>query len=156
MWRMIAGGLAVLLLLAGGLFWWKSLSEARDRIPTPPPATVSTGDEGDVLADPPQASEKTREEKRFSRYDKDKDGRVAREEYLAARRKAFAKLDINGDGRLSFEEYAVKTIDKFGAADADRSGALDAKEFATTRVVRKTPAKPKCICPPAGKADDEE
>ena len=99
------------------------------------------------LAPPPQASERTREEKRFARYDKDKNGAVGRDEYLAARRKNFDKLDTNNDGRLSFEEYAIKGETKFAAADRDRNGALNATEFATTRVVRKT--KSRRNCPPA-------
>ena len=67
----------------------------------------------------PEATAKSREQKRFSRVDKDKDGRIEKEEVLAPRRKAFAKLDTNGNGALSFEEWAAKTIDKFGGADAD-------------------------------------
>src|SRR3546814_9223897 len=47
----------------------------------------------------PEASEQKREERRFNRYDKDRDEAITREEYLASRRKAFAKLDVNGDGR---------------------------------------------------------
>lgn len=108
------------------------------------------------LPDPPKASEKTREERRFGRYDKDRDGRITRDEYLASRRKAFAKLDTNGDGRLSFEEYAVATATKFAKADGDRSGVLNAAEFATTRVARKAPATPKCppVTPPRDDEDD--
>ncbi|MCB8829786.1 hypothetical protein LJD47_32720, partial [Escherichia coli] len=49
----------------------------------------------------PEATPATREQKRFNRYDKDRDDKVTRDEYLAARRKAFAKLDTNGDGHLS-------------------------------------------------------
>jgi Ca2+-binding EF-hand superfamily protein len=71
---------------------------------------------------PPEASAKSREEKRSSRADKDKQGRIEREELLASRRKAFAKIDKNGNGSLSFDEWAVKTIDKFAGADKDRSG----------------------------------
>src|SRR3546814_1864328 len=69
----------------------------------------------------PEASEQKREERRFNRYDKDRDEAITREEYLASRRKAFAKLDVNGDGRLSFEEWAIRTTDKFAKADADGS-----------------------------------
>ena len=46
----------------------------------------------------PEATEKTREEKRFSRYDKNKDGKVQIDEYLAARRKNFDKLDLDHNG----------------------------------------------------------
>ena len=105
---------------------------------TPPSATPAP-------ADAPQATEKTREEKRFDRYDHDKNGKIDRDEYLLARHKNFAKLDTNGDGKLSFEEYAAKAIVKFSTADSDHSRTLDHAEFATTRVVRKT--RPRC--PPA-------
>lgn len=144
MLRFLAGALAALLLAGAGLFWWQSRSgEARVGVPAAPFAAVAQ-EPAAPLAEPPQASEKTREERRFGRYDKDKDGAVAREEYLAARRKAFAKLDTNGDGRLGFEEYAVKTTAKFAGADKDKSGALTPEEFVATRVVRK--AKPRCNC----------
>jgi hypothetical protein len=149
--QFLAGGLAALLLVAGGLFWWKSLARADSPIAPPPRAAAELVE---PLAEPPRASEKTREEKRFSRYDKDKNGAIARDEYMLSRRKAFAKLDTNGDGRLSFEEYAIKTSAKFAHADADRSGVLSPAEFATTRVVRKTPPKPNCPPVRAG-AEDE-
>ncbi len=144
MWRFLAGvGSASLLMLAGLLVW-----QARADKPSPiPPVPGSTADAplGMVdLAPPPEASERTREEKRFARYDKDKNGAVGRAEYLLSRQKGFAKLDVNGDGRVSFEEYAVKTVTKFAAADKDRNNALNATEFAATRVVRKAKAKPKC------------
>ncbi len=74
----------------------------------------------------PKPRPKSREEKRFSRADKDKNGRIEREELLAPRRKAFAKLDKNGNGKLAFEEWAVKTIGKFAGADKDRSDWLSA------------------------------
>lgn len=154
MGRFLAGVASALLLIGGGVFVWKSVAGARDPVP---PAPVTAGVVGPMapapLADPPQASERTREEKRFARYDKDRDGSVAREEYLASRRKAFAKLDANGDGRLTFDEWAVRTTAKFAAADGDRSGALTAAEFATTRVVRK--AATRSNCPPV-RRDDEE
>ena len=84
------------------------------------------------LPEPPEASAKNREEKRFSRADKDKNGRIEREELLASRRKAFAKLDTNGNGNLTFEEWAGKTINKFSGADKDHSGWLSPAEYATT------------------------
>jgi hypothetical protein len=151
--RFVAGVLSALLLTSAGLFWWRS-SNAADIAAIPsPPAALSTADIPE-LADPPAASEKTREEKRFGRYDRDKDGAVGREEYLLSRRKAFAKLDTDGDGRLSFEEYVMKTATKYAAADADKSGTLTPAEFAKTRVVRK--AKPKPNCPPAAPPADED
>lgn len=107
------------------------------------------------MIDPPQASERNREQKRFDRYDRNRDGKVDRDEYLFNQRKAFAKLDTDGDGKLSFDEYSAKAIAKFAHADADRSGALSAAEFATTRVQRKP--KPKCApVQPAPEAPADE
>jgi len=87
---------------------------------------------GPTRFDVPEASAKSREEKRFSRADKDKNGRIEREELLGPRRKPFAKLDTNGNGALSFEERAAKSIDKFQGADKDRTGWLTPAEYATT------------------------
>jgi len=96
-------------------------------------------------AEPPAATEKTREEKRFQRYDKDRDGRVSREEFLASRRKAYAKLDADGDGKLNFDEWSVKTTTRFAKADSDKSATLTAEEFATTRIARKAARPAPCV-----------
>ena len=97
---------------------------------TPQPAigdaVGATGEYPAAGASVPEASEKTREQKRFDRYDKDRDGAITRDEYLASRNKAFAKLDNNHDGMLSFDEWAVKAETKFATADADKSGAMNA------------------------------
>jgi hypothetical protein len=147
MWRFLGGVVSAVLLMTAGLLVWQAQANKPSPIP-PAPAEAAAQPLGMVdLAPPPAASERTREEKRFARYDKDKNGAVGRDEYLFSRQKGFAKLDTNGDGRISFEEYAVKTSTKFAAADKDRNGALNATEFATTRVVRKPKAKPNC--PPA-------
>lgn len=144
MGRFLAGAASALLMMAAGIFIWRSQADAGQI--APPPASAETPLDLLDVTDPPQASEKTREEKRFNRYDRDKNGGVAADEYLFSRRKAYAKLDSNGDGKLSFDEYAVKTITKFNGADKDRSGILTPAEFLTTRVVR---AKPKSTnCPP--------
>lgn len=145
MWRFLAGGAAMLLMMTAGIFIWNAWA-GRPAV-APAPSTAEATPMGLAgLAPPPAASERTREEKRFARYDRDRNGAVAREEYLLGRRKAFAKLDTNGDGKLEFEEYAIKTTGKFAAADKDRNGALNPAEFATTRVVRKP--QPKCNCTP--------
>ena len=86
--------------------------------------------------EPPEATAKSREEKRFSRADKDKNGRIEARGSARRRRKAFAKLDTNGNGALSFEEWAEKTIGKFDGADKDHSGWLSAAEYATTHLLR--------------------
>lgn len=80
----------------------------------------------------PQLSAEEREARRFNRYDKNKDGAVSREEFLAARRKAFERLDRNGDGLLDFEEYAITTITRFETADLNGDFRLSRSEFART------------------------
>ena len=156
MWRYLVGMLAGVLLMAGGVLWWRNTALARHVLPDAPipsSSAAAAGADDDRTPEPPQASEKTREEKRFARYDHDKDGKITREEFLAARRKAFAKLDTNGDGKLSFDEYAVKTGKRFADADADRTGALTPAEFATTRIQRKS-VSPRCPPAPDRKDDD--
>ena len=155
MWRYLVGGLAALLLAGAGIMLFRGA--AREPVLPAMPQRLAQQDAAAATLpdDAPEASGKTREQKRFNRYDKDRDGRITRDEYLASRRKAFAKLDANGDGRLSFDEWGTKGIARFRTADADGSGAMDAKEFATTAVKRKIAVKPKCACP-AGAAPEVE
>jgi len=140
---------STLLLVSAGFFIWKSWASQEDPVPPAPPPTAAAA----VLRspfrplpveEPPAASPKSREEKRFSRADKDDDGRITKLELLEPRRKAFAKLDANGNGSLSFEEWAVRTADKFAGADADRSGWLSAAEYETTKP--KPAKRQKCAC----------
>ena len=100
-----------------------------------------------VAPDAPEPDPKSVEEKRFARYDKDRDGAISRDEYMANRKKSFAKLDANGDGKLSFEEYAAKAEQKFDTADADHRGKLTPEEFATTAAKHRPKAK--CAAPEA-------
>lgn len=144
MWRYLSGVGSALLLVTAGFFLWKAQADKTALIPAMPVAGAAAPMGLVDLAGPPSASEKTREEKRFSRYDKDRNGAVERDEYLVSRQKAFAKLDLNHDGKLSFDEYAAKAVTKFAGADRDRNGALTAVEFASTRIVHKVKAKPKC------------
>lgn len=145
MGRFLGGVGSALLLVLAGFFIWKSRAESEDPIP-PAPAPRSAGMTPllQTLPEPPSAPEKTKEEKRFARADKDDDGRISRNEMLQPRQKAYAKLDKNGNGSLSFEEWAVSTIDKFEGADKDRSGWLTPVEFATTKP--KPPKRKKCAC----------
>ena len=146
MWRYLAGAAACFLMMSGVFLMWQGRAERTAQLPpAPPPRT-----EQPAMVMPakrleaPEASPKSREEKRFSRADKDKNGRIEAEELLAPRRKAFAKLDRNGDGRLAFEEWAVKTLDKFGGADRDRSGWLTPAEYTAT--APKPAKKKRCAC----------
>ncbi|WP_116090153.1 EF-hand domain-containing protein [Sphingomonas crusticola] len=152
MWRYWVGAVVALVLLVGGVLWWRSTAVAQHGISHAATASASPDADDEPMPATPAASEKTREEKRFSRSDHDKNGAISRDEFLAARHRNFAKLDVNNDGRLTFDEYAVKAEEKFGKADADKSGSLNPAEFATTRVARK--AKAACACQPKGDDGD--
>jgi len=158
MWRYLLGGLAALLLLGAGLllFHGETRSDAAVRSGAmtrlAPVEEAQAGEAAPVVL--PEAPERSREQKRFDRYDKDRDAKITREEYLTSRRKAFAKLDANGDGQLSFDEWSAKTAKRFADADTDRSGVLTAAEFATTKPKRKA-RRPTCACPAAPARDDD-
>ena len=154
MWRYLAGGLGTLVLVGAGLFLWGSRPDTPSPLPAASAATAASPQSAATDDTPlPEASAKTREQKRFDRYDKDRDGAITREEYLAARRKAYAKLDRDGDGKLSFDEWAIKATTKFANADRDKSGAMNATEFATTAVKRRPAGR--ANCPPARTAPAE-
>ena len=145
MWRFLAGALASMLMMFGAFLIWTSHAEQTAQLP-PPPTNVAGAPA--VLAkkpaSAPEATPKSREEKRFDRADRDNDGQIVLAELLQPRRKPFAKLDTNGDGRLSFEEWAVRTIEKFNGADKDRSRILTRAEYATT--APKPRKKTSCSC----------
>src|SRR5918994_668129 len=144
--RFFAGATACLLFVTGAFLLWQGRAQDASMLPEAPPAAA--GQPSMVVAgtvpQAPEATPQSREQKRFSRADKDKDGRIAKEELLAPRRKAYAKLDTNSNGTLSFDEWAVKTLDKFGGADKDRSGTLTPAEYATT--APPPPKKKRCAC----------
>ena len=149
MLRFAAGAASAMLLIFAGFFIWKGQAEAENPIPPAPKAVFAAADppaarSAKGLPPPPEATEKSKDEKRFARADKDEDGRITLAELYEPRRKAFAKLDGNGDGRLSFEEWATSTATKFKKADADRSSWLSPREYASTKP--KTKPKPKCRC----------
>jgi hypothetical protein len=150
MWRYFAGGVAALLMAGAGVFLFQSRA-APEVIPAPPPA-VQAGNGSETaealppLAQIPRASDRTREQKRFDRYDKDRNDSITLAEMMEPRRKAFAKLDRDRDGKLSFEEWAVRSSTRFAGADADKSGALTRAEFATTAPKRKAASRPGCDC----------
>ncbi len=155
MWRYLVGGLATLALVAAGMLLFNRSARSVAALPSVPLALAQTTEGGALPATVPEASDKTREQKRFDRYDKDRDGKVTREEYLAPRRKAYAKLDANHDGVLSFDEWAVKTETKFAEADKDKSGAMTPAEFVSTAPKRKAPTvwPDRPPAPPTGTVD---
>lgn len=160
MGRFLAGSIAALLLVAAGLVWWDG-RDVEDRQPLraqalPPPRgddLPGAGDPDAVGKPPPvpQATARTREEKRFDRYDRNRDGTILRSEMMASRTAAFRKLDKDRNNLLSFEEWAVATSDRFAGADANRDGKLTRPEFATTAPKRK--ATPGCACAPTPEED---
>ena len=132
MLRFLAGAAACFLLMTGAFLIWQSRAAEGPSLPNAPaPRAYSASMVSDGSLQAPEASAKSREEKRFSRYDKNKDGKVQADEYLAARRRNFEKLDADHNGALSFQEYAVKGIEKFNAAGG-KKGWLSAAECVAT------------------------
>jgi len=144
--RFLAGAAACLLFVTGAFLLWQGRAQEPPLLPDAPaarsgaPSMVVAG----TIPQAPEATAKSREQKRFSRADKDKNGQIARDELLGPRRKAYAKLDADHNGSISFEEYAVKTLDKFGGADKDRSGWLTPAEYAST--APPPPKVKRCSC----------
>lgn len=150
--RYVVGGASALLLIAAVFFIWRSSAEAESAVPPAPPAPSEAPAgtapyrplAGSGAAPPPAMSERSREERRFARGDRNRDRRITLDEQLQPRRKAFARADRDGNGSLSFEEWASGTAVKFAKADKDRSGWLDAAEYEASRP--KPKAKPRCKC----------
>ena len=133
MLRFLAGAASAFLLLTGAFLIWQSRADERPTLPAAPAPrgyTASMLTTGQPL-EAPEASPQSREAKRFSRYDHNKDGKVEADEYLAARRRNFDKLDLDHNGQLSFQQYAAKGIQKFDAAGGSK-GWLSPAEFVKT------------------------
>lgn len=152
--RIVLGALAVLLLAASAVFWFTGREAVEAGAPPPDLAGADDGADPDALptADlsgmvgpaPPEADEQSREERRFGRYDRNRDGSISREEMLSTRAKAFKKLDLDGNNLLTFEEWAVATSNRFKAGDRNGDGKLNPAEFAAS--APKPPKKPACRC----------
>jgi len=157
--RFLAGALVCFLLMTGAFLIWQGRAA---RGPALAAAAAQSGGSffstSSELLSAPEASPKSREEKRFSRADHNKDGKIEADEYLAGRRRYFDKLDVNHDGKLTFEEYAAKGITKFQTADQGHKGWLTPAEFATTAAPQSKHRK--CSCgrseaePPQPPSDD--
>ena len=154
----VLGAVIALAMAAVGMFWWQGRAQVEESAPPPPDpveiaAEVSPDPEelpmpANLAAArgpaPPEATELTREQKRFFRYDRNRDLSISRSEMLSTRTKAFRKLDKDGNNLLDFEEWAHTTAAKFDNADANRDRSLTQEEFATT--APKQRAKPRCRC----------
>ncbi|RXZ66080.1 EF-hand domain-containing protein [Pelagerythrobacter rhizovicinus] len=150
--RLVLGAVAALMIAGLGMFWWQGRAEVERGAP-PPLAEVEELDDGvlpqvdpaDMTGpEPPEATELTREQRRFFRYDRNRDLKITRNEMLSTRSDGFRKLDTDGNNLLTFEEWAVTTAERFEGADADGDGELTPAEFATTAPKRKP--KPACEC----------
>ena len=150
---LVLGALLTLLLLAIGLFWWEGRAEVEEAAPPPQDDIVKKVDPDELpIADPlnaigpapPEATELSKEQRRFFRYDRNRDWRITRSEMLSTRSEGFRKLDKDGNNLLTFEEWAVATVDKFEGADADGNRELSPAEFATTKP--KPTKKRSCAC----------
>ena len=94
--------------------------------PTGLPSADVAGLEGPA---PPEATELSREQRRFFRYDRNRDLKITRAEMLSTRTDAFRDLDVDGNNLLTFEEWAVTTAQRFDQADANADGSLSADEY---------------------------
>ncbi|MCV0383442.1 MAG: EF-hand domain-containing protein [Erythrobacter sp.] len=152
--RILLGAVLGLVLAGIGVFWWQGRAEVEQGAPPPDPSALGpepqetglpTADGAGLVGPaPPEATELTREQRRFFRYDRNRDWKISRTEMLSTRTDAFRKLDTDGNNLLTFEEWAVATANRFDTADADGNGELSPSEFATTRP--KPRAKPACRC----------
>ena len=150
--RLLLGGLAALLLVSIGLFWWQGRAQVEEAAPPPEPVEVKNlaelpqADPGSMKGPPPpEATELSREERRFFRYDRNRDRKITRNEMLSTRSDAFRKLDKDGNNLLTFEEWAVSTAERFDKADGNRDQELTPLEFASTRP-KTQPQPPRCKC----------
>tara|TARA_A100001391_G_scaffold53249_3_gene32475 strand:- start:6529 stop:6996 length:468 start_codon:yes stop_codon:yes gene_type:complete len=153
--RLILGAVGALLLVSVGLFWIQGRAEVERAAPppdpdalaqeTPDPEELPFAEVGDLTGpEPPEASELTREQRRFFRYDRNRDLKITRQEMLSSRTDGFRKLDVDGNNLLTFEEWAVTTAERFDEMDADGNRELTAAEFATS--APKPRPKPRCAC----------
>jgi hypothetical protein len=151
--RLVLGAFAALVLVGIGLFWWQGRAEVERGAPPPSPEELAAIDpealpfsdaSGLQGPEPPEASELTREQRRFMRYDRNRDWRITRNEMLSTRTDAFRDLDVDGNNLLTFEEWAVTTAERFEEMDADENGELTPSEFATSRPAPR--ASPSCNC----------
>lgn len=150
--RLVLGAVGALILVGIGMFWWQGRAEVERGAPPPLPEiaepdeeTLPQVDPGNLSGpEPPEATELTREQRRFFRYDRNRDLKITRNEMLSTRSDGFRKLDKDGNNLLTFEEWAVTTAERFEGADADGNEELTAAEFATTAPKRNP--KPACKC----------
>jgi len=151
--RAVLGAAIALVLVGIGIFWMQGRAQVEKGAPPPsaeelaklPPDTLPEAEIAGLRGpEPPEASELTREQQRFMRYDRNRDWRITRNEMLSTRTDGFRKLDVDGNNLLTFEEWAVTTVERFEGMDKDQDGKLTPAEFATSKPAPK--ATPACRC----------
>lgn len=154
--RVILGAFSALFLVALGLFWMQGRAQVEAGAPPPEPgkaeavvdpAALPSADIGELVGPaPPEASELTREQRRFFRYDLNRDLKITRNEMLSTRTDAFRRLDTDGNNLLTFEEWAITTSTRFAEMDADENSELTQAEFATSAPKPRRTSRPSCNC----------
>ena len=154
--RIILGAFAALMLVSLGLFWMQGRAQVEDAAPPPKPEVVDGKDDPDTLPtadvadltgpEPPEASELTREQRRFFRYDRNRDLKITRSEMLSSRTDAFRRLDTDGNNLLTFEEWAITTSTRFAEMDGNKDNELTQAEFATSAPEPRSTSRPSCNC----------
>ena len=140
--KFLAGGMAAILMIAAGLFWWQGRA-SRETTVTPRPEMVAAADLEPPVGDdnafgapppmPPSATPQSREQRRFDRYDRNRDGIISRAEMLSSRTKAFKALADRGINiraittseikfsvliDVAYTELAVRTLHSLYGLDA--------------------------------------
>ena len=170
--RIAVGAVSALLLVSAGFFWWQGRAELERGAPPPdlaashdaPIELPSADAHGRGAALPSDKTRKkpkqTAEERRFNRFDRNRDGKITRVEMLSTRVKAFQKLDTNHDNLLTFEEWAVKTSNRFKEIDRDGDGVVSHDElnafYAAQEAAKAERAKARaalCSCSTAPEED---
>ncbi len=155
--RILLGALGALVLVGLGIFWMQGRAQIEQAAPPPDPQALAEGaDDPDTLPsadvgdlegpEPPEASELTREQRRFFRYDRNRDLKITRNEMLSTRTSAFRRLDTDGNNLLTFEEWAISTSARFDEMDADADNELTQAEFATSAPASRRSSRPRCDC----------
>ena len=160
---MILGAFAAMVLLGIGLFWLQGRAAVEKGAPPPdPPSRSSSAGAGAAPDDlptayakgqrgqkPPDADQFSKDQERFFRLDKNRDGKVTRNELLSTRSAAFRKLDKDGNNLLTFEEWAVSTSDRFGEMDTNKDGIVSPAEvsaYYAKQDAKRARTKPSCAC----------
>jgi len=148
--RIVLGVVVTMMVAALAFFWLNGPAVVEAGAPPPEPAPVRpTGLPSADIAGltgpaPPEATELSDEQRRFFRYDRDRDQKITRTEMLSSRTDAFRALDVDGNNLLTFEEWAIATARRFDGADADGDRELTPAEFRTT--APRPRATPRCSC----------